>query len=275
MLKSLTIKNFILLKEAHLDFTNGFNVLCGETGAGKSIIIKALDTVLGAKVNKDVVLNKEIPCYIEAVFENNEAETVISREISAQSKFRLNGILSSLDEIKDLRESLVDIHSQHQTYSYMQSKNHINLLDDYIAKKSPEYFSEKVTKEFFENYKENYLEFKEIERKLENLKNNLADNEKEIEFLEFQLGELDDAAVKENEEEELKQELDVLSNVPELKEGSYSAYYALYGENQSIVEALGKIKYTISSLAELDKNLSEVSNALFDSFESLNSCLVY
>ena len=263
MLKSLTIKNFILLKEACLNFTNGFNVLCGETGAGKSIIIKALDVVLGAKINKDVILDKNIPCYIEAIFENEGVETIVSREISAQSKFRLNGMMSNVDEIKDLREKLVDIHSQHQTYSYMQSKYHINLLDDYIIKKNPEYF------ELLKNYKENYLEFREIERKLQNLKNNLAENEKEIEFLEFQLHELDEAAVRENEEEELNQELDVLSNVQELKEGSYSSYYALYGDNQSIIEALGKIKYTISSLAELDKNLIEVSNSLFDSFESL------
>ena len=132
MLKSLKIKNFILLKEACLDFTKGFNVLCGETGAGKSIIIKALDSVLGAKVSKEVVLDKQSPCYIEAVFEDKGIETVISREISTQSKFRLNGILSSLDEIKDLRESLVDIHSQHQTYSYIHHKIYIHFLDNYI-----------------------------------------------------------------------------------------------------------------------------------------------
>ena len=101
MLKSLTIKNFILLKSATLDFTNGFNVLCGETGAGKSIIIKALDSVLGAKVNKEVVFDKNLPCYIEATFVQDGVETVISREISSQSKFRLNGMLSSQEEIKE------------------------------------------------------------------------------------------------------------------------------------------------------------------------------
>ena len=263
MLKSLTIKNFILLENATLNFTNGFNVLCGETGAGKSIIIKALDSVLGAKISKEVVLNKDLPCYIEAVFENNGEETVISREISTQSKFRLNGMLSNIDEIKELRESLVDIHSQHQTYSYIQPKSHIHLLDNYIIKKSPEFA------ELLKNYKENYFEFKEVEKKLNNLKENLQNNEREIEFLEFQLRELDDASVKENEEEELKEELDILSNVQELKEGSYSSYYALYGDNQSIVEALGKIKYTISSLAELDKNLNDAQSALYDAFENL------
>ena len=269
MLKSLKIKNFILLKEACLDFTKGFNVLCGETGAGKSIIIKALDSVLGAKVSKEVVLDKQLPCYIEAVFEDKGVETVISREISTQSKFRLNGILSSLDEIKDLRETLVDIHSQHQTYSYIQPKSHIHLLDSYISKKSVEF------DELIKNYKENYSEFREVEKKLQNLKENLENNEKEIEFLKFQLHELDEAAVKENEEEELKAELNILSNVQELKEGSYSSYYALYGDNQSIVEALSKIKYTISSLSELDKNLLEAQNSLFDAFENLKDVAVY
>ena len=154
MLKSLTIKNFILLKEANLDFTNGFNVLCGETGAGKSIIIKALDSVLGAKISKEVVLDKNLPCYIEATFENDGIETVISREISSQSKFRLNGMMSNVDEIKEIRETLVDIHSQHQTYSYIQPKSHIHLLDNYIIKKSPEF------NELLKNYKENYAEFR-------------------------------------------------------------------------------------------------------------------
>lgn len=269
MLKSLLIKNFILFKEVKLDLTKGFNVLCGETGAGKSIIIKALDCVLGAKLTKEMILDKQKPCIIEAVFENGNDETVISREMLSSSKFRLNGILSSIDEIKELRESLIDIHSQHQTYSYMASKYHIHLLDNYISKIHNEYF------ELLKNYKETYLEYKDVEKRLNSLKENFQNNEKEIEFLRFQLKELDDAAIKENEEEELKQELDILSNVQELKEGSYSSYYALYGDNQSIVEALGKIKYTISSLSELDKNLKDVESSLFDAFENLKDSANY
>ena len=84
MLKSLFIKNFILIEEAFLEFKEGFNVLCGETGAGKSIIIKALDCVLGAKASKDNILNKEKPALIEAVFKINDEEITISREINSQ-----------------------------------------------------------------------------------------------------------------------------------------------------------------------------------------------
>ena len=263
MLISLLIKNFILLDDVKLDFTKGFNVLCGETGAGKSIIIKALDCVLGAKITKEMILNKDIPCAIEAVFDDNGKETVISRETLSTSKFRLNGMLSNVDEIKELRESLIDIHSQHQTYSYLQSKSHIYLLDNYISKKYPEY------NELLETYKNTYLDFIQTQKKLKNLQENLENNNREVELLTFQLHELDDAAIKQGEEEELKKEADVLSNVQELKEGTYSSYWALYGDNQSIVEALSKIKYEIQNLSELDKSLDEAKDALFDVFENL------
>lgn len=263
MLKSLLIKNFILLNNVNLDFTKGFNVLCGETGAGKSIIIKALDCVLGAKVTKEMFLDKEKPIALEATFIEGKEETIISREISSQSKFRINGIMTSLDEIKELRNKLVDIHSQHQTYSYMSSRAHLGLLDSYIAKIKPEYF------ELLSTIKSTYQDFKATEKKLNDLKENFEKNNQEIELLSFQLKELDDAAVKENEEEELKAEADILSNVQELKEGSYSSYWALYGDNQSIIEGLGKIKYEIQNLAELDKNLEDAKNSLFDAFENL------
>lgn len=261
MLKSLFIKNFILIKEAKVDFTRGFNVLCGETGAGKSVIIKALDIALGAKASRDLALDKTLPILIEAEFDDN----TISRVISSSSKYRLNGLLSSLEEIRELRPSLVDIHSQHDTYLYMAQKQHINLLDSYIIKEASEF------EELLKAYQETYFEFLEVEKKLNSLKENLSDNEKEIDFLTFQLKELDEAAVFENEEEELKKELNILSNAQELKEGSYASYWALYGDNQSIVEALGKIKYTISSLADLDKSLKEIEEPLFDAYENLKA----
>lgn len=263
MLKSLLIKNFILIDNAFLNFEKGFNVICGETGAGKSVIIKALDTVLGAKLSKEMLLDKEKPCVIEATFEINNEEIVISRETLNSSKFRLNGILSNLDEIKEKRESLVDIHSQHQTYVYMQPKQHITLLDKYIIKKQPKFFDISKT------YSETYFEFKKIEKKLEELRKNFQENEKEIDFLRFQLKELDDAQIKTNEEDEIKEEIEILSNAQQLKETTYASYYALYGDNQSIVEALSKIKCEISSLAEVDKNLKETESTLFDAFENL------
>ena len=152
MLKSLTIKNFILLKEATLNFTNGFNVLCGETGAGKSILINAIDIAFGAKCGKEVIKTGAEKAVIEltlinqkqdisALFEeygidNCGDEIIISREITQTgSRSRVNGCLVNQEFIKLFRELFLDVHSQHQTYSFLQPKYHITLLDSYI--KSP------------------------------------------------------------------------------------------------------------------------------------------
>ncbi len=269
MLKSLLIKNFILIDELKLDFKFGFNVLCGETGAGKSIIIKALDCALGAKTPPSFALDNQKSSIIEAAFELDNEEIVISREITSTSKYRLNGVLVSSDEIKTLKEKLLDIHSQHQTYSYMQTKNHIILLDNYIFKKTNEY------NDLLKNYKNSFTEYEEYKKKLENLKKNFEENEREIEFLRFQLKELDDAAIKENEEDEIKQELDILSNVQELKENTQNAYWALGGDNSSIIEALSKIKYLISNSAELDKSLNEPMEWIYDAYENLKESANY
>ncbi len=266
MLKSLYIKNFILLKEAKIDFTKGFNVIAGETGAGKSIIIKAIDCVLGAKTNKDMILGDD-NAVIEAVFkqesEKGGKEITVSRQIGSCSKFRLDGILTTSDEILELRKNLLDIHSQHQTYTYMQSKNHIVLLDNYISKKHPEFF------ELLKNYKETYFEYKNLQKKLENLKENYQNNLKEIDFLKFELNEIDEASVKENEEEELIEELNIQSSAQTLKEETYKAHWALSGSNESIVEALSKIKYTIENCAQTDKGLSDTLNVIYDCYENL------
>ncbi len=261
MLKSLYIKNFILLKEAKIDFTKGFNILAGETGAGKSIIIKALDVVLGAKANKDMVLGDVAS--IEAVFEKEGVETVISRQISTTSKYRINGILSCADDVLTLRNKLLDIHSQHQTYTYITPKNHILLLDNYISKKHNEFF------ELIKNYKETYLEYKSVEKKLQNLKENYQNNLKEIDFLKFQLNEIDEAGIKENEEEDLIEELNIQSSAQSLKEESYKAYWALYGDNNSIVEALSNVRYIVEGASSIDKNLEGALSTIFDSFENL------
>ena len=133
MLKEIFIKNFILIDELRLEFNNGFNVFLGETGAGKSIIFKAIDIALGAKTSKDVLKNPDKNALIELTFLDSDEETVISREISKTgTKPRLNGAMVTLDIINQMREKLADIHSQHQTYTYLQSMYNIELLDSYI-----------------------------------------------------------------------------------------------------------------------------------------------
>ncbi len=264
MIKTLYIKNFILMDEIFLDFTDGFNVLLGETGAGKSIIIKAIDVALGAKVSKEVLKNQEKHALIEAVFENDGVETVISREISTTgTKCRINGALVNLESVKEEREKLIDIHTQFQTYAYIGQKFHIELLDLYIKAKNSNFVS------LLTDYGKNYKRYLEITNLLEKNKSQADSNKERIEFLKFQINEIETAAVKENEEEELKGEIEVLSNVQELKELSYGTYWTLSGEDGSIIEVLGKLGYNVSKIKDFDKEAGEIEESFFGALESL------
>ena len=281
MIKSVLIKNFILIDELFLEFENGFNVLTGETGAGKSIILKAIDTALGARVSKDVIFDKSKPALVELTFAHSEKdlqnlrefdlceETVISREISLNSqKCRINGALVNLDALKELREHLVDIHSQNQSYTYVMPRYHIELLDAYCASVDLDFLNN------YNRYKKAYSELCEISKKLNSLKENNSKNLQEIDFLKFQLNEIDSAEIYENEEEELNSELEVLSNIQSLIELSWGAYYSL-GADDGINDALGKINASLSAAAGYDKKLEEVQSAFIEARENLKYCSDY
>ena len=182
MLKEILIKNFILIDELKLEFNSGFNVFLGETGAGKSIIFKAIDIALGAKTSKDVLKNPEKNALIELTFSDDKEETVISREISKTgTKPRLNGAMVTLDIINEMRQKLVDIHSQHQTYTYLQSKYHIELLDTFIENSDADF------KTALSHYKDDYSKFKEVSKKLEIIETGEKENREKIEFLNKKL----------------------------------------------------------------------------------------
>ena len=281
MIKSVLIKNFILIDELFLEFENGFNVLTGETGAGKSIILKAIDTALGARVSKDVILDKSKSALVELTFSHSKKdlknlskfdlceETVISREIGLNSqKCRLNGALVNLDTLKELREYLVDIHSQNQSYTYVMPKYHIELLDAYCASVDTDFLNS------YEHYKNVYSKLCEISKKLSSLKENNSKNLQEIDFLKFQLNEIDSAEIYENEEEELNSELEVLSNVQTLKELTYGVYYSL-GDDDGINNALSKLNASLSNAVSYDKKLEEVQGSFIEAYENLKYCCDY
>ena len=149
MLNKIFIKNYILIDELQLDLSNGLNIITGETGAGKSILINAIDIAFGAKAGKEVVKNGSDKAIIELTLTNTKhdladffeqngidnmgEEIILSKEISLTgSRTRVNGSLVNQDFMKNFREYFIDIHSQHQTYSFLQPKYHITLLDSYI-----------------------------------------------------------------------------------------------------------------------------------------------
>lgn len=278
MIKSLYIKDFILIDELKLDFDKGFNVITGETGAGKSIMINAIDIIFGAKAKKEVIKTGSQKAFIELticdlyentrdIFIENEIdydanEIVISKEISeTSSRSRVNGVLVTQDFIKLLREKLIDIHSQHQTYTYIQPKFHINLLDDFAGEEH---------KRILNEYKDIYKTYVEITKLLEKAKENCAQTQDKIEFLKFQVKEIENGEITNiNEDVELEKELDILSNAQILKELTYSSYWQIYGNDGNIVDALNDIKVNVSKATNYDSSLNDAQESIVDALEIL------
>ena len=275
MLTKIFIKNYILIEELELDFSQGLNIITGETGAGKSILINAIDIAFGAKVGKEVIKTGAEKAIIEITIKNNkqdisklfdengidsyESEIILSREITQTgSRSRVNGCLVNQDFIKIFRELFLDIHSQHQTYSFLQPKYHIALLDSFIKdSKLNEYKLE------FENYKM-------LLNKLETLKNASKKTEDQIDFLKFQLNEIENAELNSiTEDEDLNNELSILENVEKLKELTGSSYWSLSGDDVSVLDGLSQIKTSLSKAVSMDNSLEHVESELISAIESL------
>ena len=277
MLKKILIQNYILIEKLELDFSNKLNIITGETGSGKSILIGAIDTVFGAKTSKDCIRTGYDRAYIElSLFlnqpinelltsngiENFGNELIISREITQTgSRSRVNGTLVNLDFIKVLRDKFLDIHSQHQTYSFMQPKYHIQLLDSYAKATCSDLFKEYTT--LFEDYTT-------AKQELEKAKNanNLTENQ--IEFLKFQIDEIEAANIKEiDEDEQLENELVVLENAEKLKELTGSVAWTLNNDDESILNTLSQLKMNLSKASRMDTGLEDSESELINIIESI------
>ena len=266
MLVVLNIKNFALIQELSVEFGAGFNILSGETGAGKSILIDTIDYVLGGKFSKDLIRYGENKTYVEAVFdiENDEIYTllndlnieadellIVSREttISGKSIIKVNGKTIVLSQLKKIREKLLDIHGQHQNQSLLSKGTHILYLD--------EYNSENISPllEQFEIFRSRHSE---IEDKINELKGN-EDREKLLDYIKFQIDDIEKAKLKPGEEEDLREQYNILANAEKISSSLINSYNYLNNNPQgnSVLELLSKV---ISELSHSEVHLEKIKD---------------
>ena len=278
MIKQLKLKNYILIDELCANFDNGLNIITGETGAGKSIILNAIDLVFSARVSKDVIKTGCDKASIEITLENTKhdlsqlfeengidnlgSEIIITKEITQSSvRSRINGTLVNQELLKNLRALFVDIHSQHQTYTFLQPQYHINLLDSY---------AKDVYGEILDTYKYKLKLYENLKLQLQEAKNSANATESQIDFLKFQINEIEEANIKsETEDDELSKELEILENAEKLKELTGNAYWTINGDDGSILEAMTKIKIDLSKASNYDSSLEDINSKYLDVIENL------
>lgn len=232
MLQHLTIHNYALIADLELDLSEGFTVLTGETGAGKSILLGALALVMGAKAETRTITEGEERCVIEATFVDKGQELVIRRELNRNGRSRsfVNDEVVSMGELKALSARLIDIHSQHQNLLLSDSGFQIDVVNA-IAGNKPQR----------EAYSDAYEHYLAASAALDDLQRQASQAQKDADYILFQLNQLAEAHLQEGEQEELEQEEYTLSHAEELRTRLEEAIDALSGESHSVLQALRAI----------------------------------
>jgi DNA repair protein RecN (Recombination protein N) len=267
MLKTFEVKDYALIGHIYVEFGSGLNIITGETGAGKSILIDAMSLLLGERASTEVVRKGADKSFVEGIFnvkgnkkvksllEENDAdfndELIIRREISLKGSNRcfINDTPVNLNLVKDVGNLLVDLHGQHEHQSLLRNETHIDYLDEF-----GDY------QDILHQYRKIYSDLLQKENELKKLQEKESSIKEKRDFYSFQIKEIDNISPQEDEEEKLIAELKILENSEKLAESTTEIYQLLYESDNSIQTALAKVKTLLQKLNEIDKTFSETLN---------------
>lgn len=273
MLKRLLVENYALIDKSEIELSSGFSVITGETGAGKSILLGALNLILGQRADTKSIKDPARKCVVEAVFDisnydlkpffeaedlDYEEECVMRREIVASGKSRsfINDTPVNVTTMKSLGDRLLDIHSQHENLLLNDSRFQLQIVDS-IAKNG----------DCLQTYEAEYSKLNSISRRLQKLRDELAQKNANRDYAEFQLTQLVEAALVADEQELLEAEAEQLEHASEIKEALLKAVYLLDESEQSVNQSLKDSVSTLNSVSNYLGGLNDLS-------ERLNSCLI-
>ena len=277
MLKSLFIQNFVLIDNLDIHFDQGFSVITGETGAGKSIILGALSLVLGQRADGKSIKQGADKCVIEAVFDvskyqlesfflDNDLEydsesCILRRELYASGKSRafVNDSPVSLAILKELGTKLIDIHSQHQNLLLGDNRFQLRVVDVMAENEI-----------LLILYKKEYTRYQGLRKELSNLKERAAQSKQEEDYIRFQLDQLEEANLQPDEQDELEQEQETLSHAEEIKSSLYRVSSCLDGEEQGVVSLLKESLSSMDALERYFPRAKEIAERLRSAYIDLN-----
>lgn len=281
MLATLRIQNYALIDTVEIDFQQGFNVLTGETGAGKSILIGALNLVLGARSTGDVLRAGADKAQIDAIFmlrtpkkrlkallkdhdivlEGDELH--LSRTLSrdGRTKGYINGAMVPIAVLSEIGDELVDVHGQHDHQSLLRADRQLDLLDAFGGTEA----AAQAIRGQVETYRE-------IERRIETLESDDRDRTRQIEFLRFEVNEIDDAALEPGEDEVLKARINLITNAETIFETAQTAYTLLYEDDENaVVDRLASAGRALDELAAIDERFAPLAAQLVEAQAAIDS----
>ena len=276
MLLNLQVKNLALIEKAEVSFSEGLNILTGETGAGKSIIIGSVNMALGGKTSRDMIRQGADYAYVELVFSVDDpvkrkrleeldldlpedGTIIISKKIMpTRSLSKINDETVTTGRLKEITSLLIDIHGQHEHQSLLYKSKHLQILDVY-ARSQTQPLKEKISV--------NYHQYQEVLKALEEMNQDQESRLREADFLRYEIEELENADLKEGEEEELTSSYRRLSHAQKIMEYLSSAYQAIDGEQ------IGRALHDVTQAAEYDETVAGIRDQLFDA-ESILSDVV-
>ena len=272
MLSSLQIENVAVIQKAEVHFEPGLNVLTGETGAGKSILIDSINAILGNRTSKDLVRTGAAKAVIRAAFEQvppavldkleqsgyeRSEALLLSREITAEGKSscRINGMPATAAVLRDLCGGLININGQHDSVGLLNPAHHLGILDDYAQNRT-----------VFQEYYTLYRKLVQVKRELDALITDETEKQRKIDLLQYQVQEIEDAGLTAGEEQTLENRRKVLSNASAIRDRLAQSYALLSGSDDAAgaVDLLGEASNAVDAAAQLDPALTAAAGQLLD-----------
>ena len=259
MLGQLHIKNIGIIDEITINFEDGLNILTGETGAGKSLIIDSINAITGSRMSKDIIKYGESMALVEACFFDTDETKILTREFfqNGRNVCKIDGRMVTLGELKETGENLIDIHGQHDNQSLLNEKTHLSLLDSFASKEI-----ESVKNE----YKIEFEKYKEIKEKIKNSYGDPIERARRIDLLKYQKDEILQAKLSESEEACLEERRNIMMNSEKIV-GALRKSYSLFDE--AILDNIGNVTYELSSISHINPKYESVLQTINDSYYAL------